>query len=156
MRTTLLILCGLSAGCSASFTGLAVEGANRTDATVTVTTDISGERISIVAAHEDLACLGLRCETTRVPGEAACNDTATNPFAGTAVAEFFACYGASGACASRSGFPEGLDFANGARLERDGSGSDNDVSLIGPGASEACIVGGEQFSVTSPLLFFQL
>lgn len=149
MRTTLLILCGLSAGCSASFTALAVDEGT---ATVTVTTD--GERTSVEGDRGSLACLGLiDCDATRVPGEGACNDTATNPFAGTAVAEFFACYGASGACAATA---EGdLNFANGARLERDGSGGTNDISLIGPGASEACIVGGVQYT-TSHLLFFQL
>lgn len=155
MRTTLLILCGLSAGCSASFTGLAIERADGTDPTVTVTTDLTGERTSVEANRENLACLGLTCDATRVPGEALCNDAAANPFAGTAIAEFFACYGASGACSLRNGSSDQLDFANGARFET----VDDGIGLTGPGAGDACIAGGQKYSSTSrtsTLLFFQL
>jgi len=155
MRATVIMLCGLVTGCSASFTGLAIEGLNGSASDVILTSDNGDERISITAPRANLACLGLSCDMTRIPGETACNEVATNPFAGTRITEFFACYGASGACTEgRNSGNLGFDFANGARLK-----VELDESLLsGPGANDPCILGGQQYSnsgATEAFLYFQ-
>lgn len=144
MLVTLILL-----GCEPQIVSLALEPESGFDTGTAVCTSADGQLVRLTSSWASLDCLGLTCNNEHKPASEPCSDPRVNLFLGTCASDFFACYAPSGACTEDRRDPKHrrIDFANGAHLvatsvETTEEGLvQTDLSLTGPGQSNACILG---------------